>query len=108
VGRIACAAVEDGVSEEDIVSALEECIDFKNKKECEEVEEKLKNRELENALLISAIVLVIPLVRLVVKVARLLRRFIDKKTIDKIEKEYNDLIVRLREIRKELPVEVLL
>lgn len=106
MGRIACYAKEDGVLEKDIISALEDCIDFKDKKACQEVEEKLKDKEFENELLIAAALLAVPLFKLVKKAAQVLKIFIDKKTIDKINQEYEDLIRRLREINKEVPVEL--
>ena len=106
VGRIACYAKEDGVLENDIIAALEDCIDFKDKKACQEVEEKLKDKEFENELLIAAALLAVPLFKLVKKAAQVLKIFIDKKTIDKINQEYEDLIRRLREINKEVPVEL--
>ncbi len=106
MGRIACAAKEDGVSEQDIISALEECIDFKDKKACEETENKLKDKTFENELLIAAVILAVPLFRLIKKAAQALKIFIDQKTIDKINDEYEDLIRRLREVNRDLPVEV--
>lgn len=106
VGRIACAAIEDGVSEADIITALEECINFDDKKACEETKQKLDDAKFENELLIAAVILAIPLFRILKKAASVFKIFLNKKQIDRINKEYEDLIRRLREANENLPVEV--
>ncbi len=97
VGRITCAAVEDGVSQTSIREEVSKCVQVD--KECEEVRDKLKQAEAVIAISIVVLAVVIPAFRVVVQAIQFLRIFRRiRNNVDIVQKELDDLFKRLKEI----------